>query len=462
MSSALRLVLMFLTLAACSSATTAPAPDAAPPIAREMRGIWIATVRNIDWPSRDTVSPAAQRAELIDIMDRAKAAKLNAIFFQVRPAADALYKSELEPWSTSLSGRQGVDPGYDPLAFAIEQAHARGMELHAWLNPFRAGRDAKDTNRLALTHKWNTARHIVRVYGDQLWLDPGEPEAMEHSMRVVNDIVRRYDIDGIHVDDYFYPYAVRDSALGGNLAFPDDGSYYRSGSKLPLDDWRRQNIDNFVRRMYQESHATKAWMKVSVSPIGVWRPGIPPNTCCFDQYASIYADAQKWLREGWVDFFVPQLYWPVDAPQQRFETLLDFWIGESVKGRYVWPGLATYRAAALSNGFARSEIARQIELTRKRPLSYGNVLYNTTTSLKRDNGVLATVTALYPEPALVPEFTWLQDGNSRPRFLVVQTKSGGLFRRATWTTRIVSGDSTVAASGNVIVRGVDRTGRLRP
>src|SRR5688572_14837639 len=170
MRSASRLVLALLTLAACTSATTAPAPESAPPIAREMRGIWIATVRNIDWPSRDTVSPAAQRAELIDIMDRAKAANLNAIFFQVRPAADALYKSDLEPWSTSLSGRQGTDPGYDPLAFAIEQAHARGMELHAWLNPFRAGRDAKDTNRLAPTHKWNTARHLVKVYGDMLWL----------------------------------------------------------------------------------------------------------------------------------------------------------------------------------------------------------------------------------------------------------------------------------------------------
>src|SRR5687768_12932443 len=243
MSSILRWLFCFIVLAGCSGASTAPSPDMGPPISREMRGLWIATVRNIDWPSRDTVSPAAQRAELIDIMDRAKAANLNAIFFQVRPAADALYKSDLEPWSTSLSGRQGTDPGYDPLAFAIEQAHARGMELHAWLNPFRAGRDAKDTNQLAPTHKWNTARHIVRVYGDQLWLDPGEPEAMEHSMRVVNDIVRRYDIDGIHVDDYFYPYPVRDSALGGNLAFPDDASYGRSGSKLPLDDWRRQNID---------------------------------------------------------------------------------------------------------------------------------------------------------------------------------------------------------------------------
>jgi uncharacterized lipoprotein YddW (UPF0748 family) len=450
-----------LILAACSRPSTI-APDAAPPVAREMRGLWIATVRNIDWPSRDTVSPATQRAELIDILDRAKAANLNAIFFQVRPAADALYKSDLEPWSTSLSGRQGTDPGYDPLAFAIEQAHARGMELHAWINPFRAGRDAKDTNALAPSHMWNRNRRLVKVYGDQLWLDPGEPEAFEHSVSVVKDLVRRYDLDGMHVDDYFYPYAVRDSALGGNMAFPDDGSYGRSGMTMPLDDWRRDNINRFVQRMYDESHAIKPYMKVSISPIGVYRPNEPAGTCCFDQYASLYADARKWLSEGWLDFFVPQLYWAVNAPQQPYAGLLDWWISQSRKGRYVWAGLATYRAAALSNGFARDEIARQIQITRSRAMPPGNVLYNTTTTLKRDNGVLATITALYDAPALVPEFGWLRDTTARPRFWLVQERSGGLFRKTRWTTRVVSGDSTVRSSGDVLVRGVDRAGRLRP
>jgi uncharacterized lipoprotein YddW (UPF0748 family) len=456
----------FLVLALVAAACARPAfrtETQAPPVAREMRGLWIATVRNIDWPSTDTVSPAAQRAELIDILDRTKAAGMNAIFFQVRPAADALYKSDLEPWSTFISGRQGTDPGYDPLTFAIEQAHARGLELHAWINPFRAGRDAKDTSLLAPTHKWNTARRLVKVYGDQLWMDPGEPEAFEHSMAVVKDLVRRYDLDGIHMDDYFYPYAVRDSALGGSMAFPDDGSYGRSGSKLALDDWRRDNIDRFVKRMYEESHAIKPYMKVSISPFGIWRPGFPAGTCCFDQYASLYADARKWLREGWVDFFVPQLYWAINAPQQRYEHLLDWWIAESVQGRYVWPGLATYRAASGQANFARDEVAKQVQITRTRAMAPGHVHFNTTTTLKRDNGVLATLTPLYAQPALVPEFPWLSDNNARPRFWLVHERSGGgLFRRATWATRIVSGDSTVAASGDVIVRGVDRAGRLRP
>jgi uncharacterized lipoprotein YddW (UPF0748 family) len=456
----------FVFLAACSSATTVPSPDGGPPpVAREMRGVWIATVRNIDWPSSDRLSPDNQRSELVDILERAKAAGLNAVFFQVRPAADALYESDLEPWSKYLSGRQGVDPGYDPLAFAIEQAHARGLELHAWINPFRAGRDARDTNALAPSHQWNTKRHLVKVYGDQLWLDPGEPEAFEHSLAVVKDLVRRYDVDGIHMDDYFYPYPVRDSALGGNLAFPDDGSYGRSGSRLPLDDWRRDNIDRFVRRMYIESHAIKPQMKVSISPFGIWRPNNPPGSCCFDQYGLLYADARKWLREGWVDFFVPQLYWPIAAPQQRFEQLLDWWIAESVQGRYVWPGLATYRAAALSNNFAHDEVARQVALTRSRAMAPGHVHFNATTTLKRDNGVLATLTPLYAHPALVPAMTWLPASpDLRPRFWVVQSHfGGGLFRRARWTTRIISGDSTAtgeAGAQRVFARPVDRAGRV--
>lgn len=466
MSPAVRFAALLL-VAACARASTVPSPDAgAPPVAREMRGLWIATVRNIDWPSTDTLSAEKQRSELIDIFDRAKAAGLNAIFFQVRPAADALYKSDLEPWSTYLSGRQGTDPGYDPLAFAIEQAHARGLELHAWINPFRAGRDAKDTSLLAPGHKWNTKRHLVKVYGDQLWLDPGEPEAFEHSLAVVKDLVRRYDLDGIHMDDYFYPYPVRDSALGGSLAFPDDGSYGRSGSRLGLDDWRRDNIDRFVQRMYDASHAIKPQMKVSISPFGIWRPGFPANTCCFDQYGQLYADARKWLREGWVDFFVPQLYWAIHAPQQRYEHLLDWWMGESVKGRYVWPGLATYRAAALSNNFARDEVARQVAITRTRPMPPGHVHFNTTTTLKRDNGVLATLTPLYAQPALVPAMTWLPAASAgNPRFWVVQSYfAGGLFRRARWTTRIISGDSTAAGdpgADHVVVRAVDRAGHLR-
>lgn len=447
-----------------------------------MRAIWVATVRNIDWPSTTTLSADRQRAELRDILDRAVDAGFNAVVFQVRPAADAVYRSDLEPWSVLLTGRQGTDPGYDPLEFAVAEAHARGLELHAWINPFRAG-NAADSSAMAPSHVWNAKRRLVRVYGAQLWLDPGEPEAREHSLRVVHDIVRRYDLDGIHMDDYFYPYPVADSARR-RIPFPDSASYARYGAGLGRDDWRRRNIDQFVERMYREAHAIKPDVKVGISPFGIWRPGNPPGVTGLDAYAEIYADARKWLREGWVDYFVPQLYWAINSTGQSFPALLDWWIAENVKGRHVWPGLATYRAAANSNGFSTSEIAEQIRLTRQRPIPPGQVMFNTTTTLKRDNGVLATIRPLYAQPALVPAFPWLGDTapaaptltvarrtvriiptGDAPRFWLVQWRSrGSWLRRAHWTTRVIAGDATGltlnADPDRVLVRALDHAGIL--
>lgn len=475
--------LLALFATACSRRAVTVTADTPPAIPREMRGIWVATVRNIDWPSTDSLNAERQREELIDILDRAVAANFNAIVLQVRPATDALYRSELEPWSTYLTGKQGTDPGYDPLEFAVEQAHARGLELHAWINPFRAGMSVADTALLSPMHLWNTRRDLVRVYGNFLWLDPGEPDARAHSMRVVTDIVRRYDIDGIHMDDYFYPYPIRDSVRGGNIPFPDSASYAKSGSTLSRDDWRRENIDRLVEDLYRASHAIKPSIKVGISPFGIWRPGYPSSVQGFDQYASLYADARKWLQSGWVDYFVPQLYWAIAAPQQSFPALLDWWIGEDTLRRHVWPGLATYRAAALTNGFSRTEIAEQVKLIRARPMPPGHVMFNTTTTLKRDNGVLGTLLPLFTEPALVPAFSWIDDtppappsitvsGRSltiaspeKPRFWAVQWRSrGGLFRRAHWTTRVVSGDSTTVTlpsdPATVMVSAVDHAGNV--
>src|SRR4051812_1846999 len=201
-----------LAAGACTrggASSVGPVPLAPPPIAREMRGVWIATVANIDWPSTVTLTPDQQRAELIDLLDRAANDGFNTIVFQVRPAGDAVYRSSLEPWASLLTGTQGTDPGYDPLEFAVREAHARGLELHAWINPFRAGKSS-DTGSFSPTHVFSTRRDLVRVYGTQVWMDPGEPDVQERSMRVVRDIVERYDIDGIHADDYFYPYQETD------------------------------------------------------------------------------------------------------------------------------------------------------------------------------------------------------------------------------------------------------------
>ena len=456
----------------------APGDTTAPPIQREMRGLWVATVRNGDWPSKSSLTPEQQRAELVDILDRASAAGFNAIIFHVRPAADAVYKSAFEPWGAMLTGTQGADPGYDPLAFAIEEAHARGMELHAWVNPFRAGNTA-DTLKLSHSHVFYERRDLVRVYGRNIWLDPGEPDVQDRAMRAIRDIVSRYDVDGIHADDYFYPYVENDSA-GVAIPFPDDGTFARYGAGAARDDWRRANIDRFVERMYREVHAIKPAVKVGLSPFGIWRPGFPPSVQGLDAFSSIYADSRKWLQNGWVDYFVPQLYWPINSPKQSFPALLDWWLAQNVKARGVWPGLAAYR---VNNGtpsaLGLEEIPDQIRLIRSRASGSGHVLFNTTATLKRNGGALASTlwSEIYSSGALVPASAWLDSSRPTapalrvfgdsvritpgegevPRWWAIRLRAGGI-----WTARILFSDrvafAVIPTTDRILVQAVDQAG----
>ena len=274
-------------LAACS--TRGPAQDsrssAPPPLPREFRGAWVATVDNIDFPSRPGLSAAQLRKELDTIVDRAAAVGLNALVFQVRPAGDALYASPLEPWSEWLTGAQGKAPdgNFDPLAYVIERCHARGLQLHAWCNPYRAGHPAGKSPP-AKGHVRTKAPQIVRHYNKHDWMDPGEPLAAKWSLAVIQDIVKRYDVDGLHIDDYFYPYPVP-GANGQDKPFPDDASYKKyqaAGGTLGRDDWRRQNVDTFVERMYREVHAEKRHVRVGISPFGIWKPGFPAGITGMD------------------------------------------------------------------------------------------------------------------------------------------------------------------------------------
>jgi uncharacterized lipoprotein YddW (UPF0748 family) len=470
--------------AACSDSKefTAPpviTPDPNPPaIQREMRGLWVATVANIDWPSRTTLTPAQQRAELVSILDRAAVAGFNAILLQVRPASDAVYESSLEPWAALLTGTQGSDPGYDPLAFAVQEAHARGLQLHAWINPFRAG-NASDTTRLAPGHLFRTRRDLVRVYGNMIWLDPGEPAVHDHVMRVIADIVQRYDVDGIHADDYFYPYRQTDAANRA-IEFPDTATYLRSGGSLTIADWRRANVDRFVERMYREVHAIKPTMAVGISPFGIWRPGSPNGVAGLDAYAEIYADSRKWLQQGWVDYLAPQLYWAISAPQQSFPALFDWWLAQNTRGRHVWPGLAAYRVGdGTSSAFGTSEIPSQVSLTRTRAGGTGHLLYNTTSTLTRGGGAVAASLAadLYRLRAIPPAYTWL-DGAAPPTPMI--TVANGLLAMtpgddepprwwivrsqgtAGWSTRVVFGaERSVglpAGTSRVLVNAIDVAG----
>jgi uncharacterized lipoprotein YddW (UPF0748 family) len=363
----------------------------------EFRAVWVATVANIDWPSKPGLSAETQKEELIDLLDRCKELNLNAVIFQVRPMCDALYESKLEPWSSYLTGTQGKSPGYDPLALAVSESHKRGLELHVWLNPYRAWHPTAK-GEPADNHLVKTRPDLAKKYGRHYWLNPTNKEVQDHSLAVMLDVVKRYDIDGVHMDDYFYPYPEQDEQKR-EIPFPDDDTweeYRKSGGQLSRDDWRRDAVNQFVKQLYAEVHKAKPWVKVGISPFGIWRPGYPDGIAGFDQYAKLYADAKLWLNEGWVDYWTPQLYWAVDAEKQSYPKLLDWWAQQNIKGRHLWPGNGAYRHPA-------EEIIRQVELTRQAGAG-GNVFFSYR-SLTDEKA--AALKQLYPTPVPVPETPWL-------------------------------------------------------
>jgi uncharacterized lipoprotein YddW (UPF0748 family) len=430
-------LLLVLAAPALADQIVQPAPDEPPEIAREFRGAWVATVGNIDWPSSAGLSTARQQTELIDLLDKAAALHLNAVILQVRPACDALYDSPYEPWSEYLTGHQGRPPSpyYDPLAFAVTQAHLRGLELHAWFNPYRA-RVLNENTHLASPadprHISVTRPDLVRTYGHYLWLDPGEPDVMAHSLQVMLDVVKRYDIDAVHMDDYFYPYREPLYTVGRRAAqnvhgkplyqpFPDKVSYARyvaGGGPLRLEDWRRDNVNRFIQALYKGVKETKPWVKVGLSPFGIWKPGHPSQIKGMSQYDSIYADARKWLREGWCDYFVPQLYWPIENPDQSYPVLLSWWADQNFQGRHLWPGLFTSRVGDDSGSpWDPKQIQYQIGWTRLQKGASGHVHFSLIT-LAKDRSHLSQKLrdAQYLDQALVPNSPWLgTDHPNKPK-----------------------------------------------
>ena len=419
---------MVVTLPPSPPAEVLPVP---PSPAREFRAAWVTPVWGGEWPARPGLSPEVQRAGLIRLLDGAKSLGLNAVILHIRPAADALYPTTRVPWSVYLTGVPGraPDPWYDPLAFAIEEAHRRGLELHAWFNPFRASPPDRRITPAADAISVRRPELIV-TYAGQQWLDPGIPAARQEVLADILEVVERYDIDGIHLDDYFYPYVeqraarVRVQRAGRtrtvtrqeNIPFPDDASWRRYGEAVGFGSraaWRRSNIDAFVESLYREVKARKPWVAVGISPFGIWRSGTPAGVTGLDAYAEIYADARRWLREGWVDYLAPQLYWPLAGRQDRFTRLDEWWRSENVRERHIWPGLHTELETTRSTGWAPGEIARQVEALRIARLgtgeAYGHVHFRLRSLLSSaaasTAGPLRDVS--YLEPALVPAFPWL-------------------------------------------------------
>lgn len=406
-----------------------------PPTNREFRGVWVCSVHNIDWPSEPGLSTAQQKAELIALLDRAHDLGINAIVFQVRPAGDALYPSKTEPWSHWLTGQQGraPSPAWDPLAFAVEQSHARGMELHAWINPFRAQIIRKGMV-LAPGHVSKRHPEFVREYGEHLWIDPGVPAAQQYALDVIEEIVRNYDVDGLHIDDYFYPYPIKDSA-NKTVPFPDDKSYgvYKSGGgTMGRDDWRRDNLNRFVKRAGEVVHRARPTTRYGISPFGIWKSGSVSGVGnSLDAYGTLYKDSRLWWREGYVDYMAPQLYWRADS-KWPFAKLMAWWEGENVRKRHLWPGLFTSKISFDDKEkWSPSEITNQIAMVQGSRGSTGHIHFSAR-QLMRDAGLNASLQSTsYKEPALVPASPWLDaKAPAMPEASIASTPAGG--RRATW------------------------------
>lgn len=372
---------------------------------REFRGVWAATAWNIDWPSKRGLPAQQQQGELIQILERIQTLNLNALVLQVRPAGDAFYASQLEPWSELLTGipGQAPEPFYDPLEFAIDQCHKRNIELHAWFNPYRARTSAEKLPNVR-PHVAVTNPEYVYQYGSDLWMDPGAKVIQDLTYNVILDVVRRYDIDGIHLDDYFYPYPISGQTFADTQTYKE---YQTNGGKLSLADWRRDNVNKLIQRLSTGIRNTKPTVKFGISPFGIYRPGQPPQIRGLDQYDQIYADPKKWLEEGWVDYIAPQLYWRIDPPAQSYPVLLQWWTENNPKRRHIYPG---NRLSGLDGkDWTIAEYQKQVAITRNLApqLSLGNIFYSMKAFTENRLGVVDSFkTTIYQEPALAPAQSW--------------------------------------------------------
>jgi uncharacterized lipoprotein YddW (UPF0748 family) len=383
----------------CTIAATAwiHAQDQPPGIEREFRAAWIATVYNIDWPSKKGLTETEQKKEALAILDKLVSLNMNAAILQVRPHADALYASNHEPWSPWLTGTMGKSPGYDPLAFWIKEGHARGIEIHAWFNPFRALSN-KD-HPVSKDHITQTKPHLIRTYGTMLWADPSHPETRAQAMTAILDVLRRYDIDGIHLDDYFYPYP------SGKLSF-DDG-------KTPAE--RRAVVDAFIQQLYQSVKKEKPWVRVGISPFGIWRPGVPEGIeAGVDSYEHLAGDSRKWLKNGWLDYLAPQLYWRIEPKKQSYTALLEWWRQQG--SRPVWPGIATTRIQSKEDPDRPvSEIINQIKLSRTIGThKNGHIHWSAKGLINNLGGINTELSKIYPQPAAIPAMPWLSQAKPTP------------------------------------------------
>ena len=405
----------------------------------EFRGVWVASVDNIDWPSKKTLSVPKQKEEFIRLLEMHQRNGMNAMIVQIRPAADALYPSQYEPWSEFLTGKQGLPPTpyYDPLIFMITETHKRGMEFHAWLNPYRAIFNIH-TSSISPSHLTKIHPEWFLIYGDKKYFNPGLPEVRKHTARVVRDLVTRYDLDGIHMDDYFYPYRIT------GKEFPDQKDYEKYGNGLNKENWRRSNCDSIILLIHNIVRTVNPRIKFGISPFGVWRnksqdPMGSDTKAGQTNFDDLYADILLWLQKGWIDYVVPQLYWERGHKLADYGILLDWWNQHSY-GRHLYIGQGIYRAGSNVAWKNTEEIPKQIQELRNYPTTQGSVYFSSKTFDKNPNGWNDSLrNRYYRYPAIVPPMPWIN--NSIVTQPLIERQANNMVKL------VYKGDATIKAFG---------------
>ena len=423
----------------------------------EFRGVWVATVDNIDWPSRGNYNSESQKAEFIKLLDMHQRNGMNAIIMQIRPAADAFYPSQYEPWSEWLTGKQGQPPFpyYDPLKFMIEETHKRGMEFHAWCNPYRA-EFAIGRSSIAPTHITRLHPEWFLPYGTVRLFDPGNKEAQQYVVRVIRDIVSRYDIDAVHFDDYFYPYRI------AGKEFPDTASFRKYGNGMNKEDWRRSNTDSIIFALSKAIKEEKKYCRFGISPFGVWRNNDKDSTGSNSRagqtnYDDLYANIVLWLKEGWIDYVAPQLYWEFEHAHAPFGPLLDWWSKHSY-GRQCYIGLGIYRAGSNANWKSKDELPRQIREMRNMPNIDGAIYFSSKSFERNPNGWNDSLkNNYYRYPALIPAMSWIDSSVIEKPALTISNSGSSAYG----TTITIQNKETTKKIKSFVIYGFDMSDSVR-
>ncbi len=425
-------------------------------IKREFRGVWIASVSNIDWPSKPGLPAEKQKQEFIDLLNFHHNLGINAVIVQIRPASDALYNSNYEPWSYWLTGKQGRKPKpyYDPLEFMIKEAHEKNMEFHAWINPFRA--TISENPHTRKSHITRKHPEWILEYAGQKVINPGIPEARAYIIKIINDIVQRYDIDAIHFDDYFYPYPEN------GKEFPDEKDFKKNNNGFKnIEDWRRNNIDILIKSIHDDIINIKPEVKFGISPFGIWRnkrsDSLGSSTYGLPSYDAIYADSRKWLQKGWIDYIVPQIYWSMENKYASYDTLVNWWNKNSFN-RHLYIGHSAYKINDEKDQAWQDlkQIPNQVKLNRSLKNVDGSVFFSSKVLVNNKGRLADSLKNIYYKfPALLPLMPWKDSIAPEPPVNLKTTKSDkGIFIR--WEEAGKAADSD-QASAYVIYRFTDKS-----